>query len=165
MHAGQRKYDDARHARERVGALLDLENLLHVARTTSAEAVRAAMHLVAEELFNLGEVRFSVGCCDWWLAKMLVPVAGDLGVRVHPGPFGPDRADEELLRRVADVPASVTTLVIGSGDGIFARVAYEQRAVGRRVVVVARPASLSPALACACDRVIDLTQLDHVLAA
>jgi hypothetical protein len=147
-------------ARQVVGAVLDLENLLHEERRTSRAAVEAAFTAIVAELHDLGEVRFAVGCCDWWLAKVLCPVAASLGVRVHPGPLGHDRADGELLRRVDDVPRSVDMLVVGSGDRVFAPAVGRQRAAGRSVVVLARPGRVSRALADACDIVIELPEPD-----
>src|SRR5688500_15395394 len=103
-----------------VGAVLDLENLLYTARRTSGAAVRAQFLNIVDQLRDLGDIRSAVACCDRWLAGMLAPVAMDAGVRIFPGELGKDRADAELLRRAADVPRAVDTLVIGSGDNAFA---------------------------------------------
>ena len=84
-----------------VGALLDLENLLHRARRASGTAVRAQFAAIVQELRGLGEIRSAVGCCDRWLAKVLVPVAAASEIRIFPGLMGKDRADGELLRRAA----------------------------------------------------------------
>src|SRR5687768_195980 len=112
--------------RMQVGALLDLENLLYRGRQVSGAVVRAQFLTVAAVLRGLGEVRAAVGCCDWWLAKLLTPVTGASGVRVFPGAPGRDRADRELLRRVRDVPGSVDAFVLGSGDAIFTALVAEQ---------------------------------------
>ncbi|MGZ4143104.1 MAG: hypothetical protein ACXVQY_11390 [Actinomycetota bacterium] len=46
---------------------------------------------------------------------------------------GPDAADHELLERInRDIPPSCDTVVIGSGDGIFAGVVRELRARAAR---------------------------------
>jgi hypothetical protein len=105
----------------------------------------------------LGTLRYAVGACDHWLAKTLVPVAEGLGVRVFPGPVGKDRADSELLRRAErDLPPSVDVVVIGSGDGAFARLAEAQRGLGRRVVVVGREGHISRRLRVVADEVVNL---------
>ncbi len=70
--------------RTQVGAVLDLENLLHAARRTSGTVVRAQFSAIVEELRSLGEIRSGVGCCDRWLAKILVPVAVRSGIRIFP---------------------------------------------------------------------------------
>lgn len=142
--------------RVQVGAVLDLENLLHASRRTSGGAVRAQFLSVVNVLRGLGDVRHAVGCCDRWLAGMLAPVAAGAGVRVFPGRIGKDRADTELLRRAADIPAAVDTLVVGSGDGAFAPLVAEQALAGRRTVVIGRPGTIASALRAAAHEVIEL---------
>jgi hypothetical protein len=71
---------------------------------------------------------------------------------------GPDGADLELLdvllyERIA---ARFTRVVIGSGDGAFARAAASLAAAGVQVIVVSRPDSLSSRLAFAATEVIYL---------
>ena len=97
-----------------LAAVLDLENLLHTARGVSPAAVRTQFLEIAAWVHALGEVRYAVGCCDYWLAKILAPVAAEAGVRIFPGPIGRDRADGELLRRAADIPDSAEVLIVGS---------------------------------------------------
>ena len=139
-----------------VGALLDLENLLHTARRTSGAAVRAQFLAVVGQLRNTGDVRHAVGCCDRWLAGMLAPVAADAGVRIFPGRIGKDRADGELLRRAANVPAWVDALVVGSGDRAFAPLVAEQALAGRHTVVIGRPGAIAATLRAAAHEVIEL---------
>src|ERR1700722_13616111 len=71
---------------------------------------------------------------------------------------GPDGADLELLdvllyERVA---ARFARVVIGSGDGAFARAAASLAAAGVQVIVVSRPDSLSSRLAFSASEVIYL---------
>jgi hypothetical protein len=139
-----------------VGALLDLENLLHAARRRSGTAVRAQLRLLMAQIRTLGDVRHAVGCCDFWLAKVLTPTAAELGVRVFPGRLGKDRADAELLRRAADIPPSADVLVVGSGDGTFAPLVARAALAGRHTVVIARTGSVSAALRAAAHEVIEL---------
>ena len=139
-----------------VGALLDLENLLHTARRTSGAAVRAQFLSLVDLLGRVGDVRHAVGCCDRWLAGMLAPVATSAGVRIFPGRIGKDRADAELLRRAAELPTWVETLVLGSGDGVFAPLVAEQALAGRHTVVIGRPGSISSALRAAAHQVVEL---------
>ena len=139
-----------------VGAVLDLENLLYSARRTSGAAVRAQFLHVVDQLRRLGDVRSAVGCCDRWLAGMLAPVAMSAGVRIFPGPLGKDRADAELLRRAGDVPAAVDTLVLGSGDAVFAPLVAEQALAGRHTVILGRSGSIARALRAAAHEVIEL---------
>ena len=142
--------------RTQVGAVLDLENLLHGARRISGPAVREQFGRVVARLRDIGEVRSAVGCCDTWLARMLVPVAMPAGVRVFSGRIGKDRADVELLRRVADVPPSVDVLVVGSGDGIFAPLVAAQALAGRHTIVIGRSGAISASLRAAAHDVIEL---------
>lgn len=139
-----------------IGAVLDLENLLHTARRSSGMLVRAQFSAIVEQLRGIGEIRSAVGCCDRWLARMLVPEALTSGVRIFPGRIGPDRADRELLRRAADVPPSIDTFVVGSGDGIFAPLVAAQALAGRHTVVVANRGSIAASLRAAADTVIEL---------
>jgi hypothetical protein len=137
-----------------IGVLLDLENILHSARSQGPAAVRAGLVRAMHQLRDLGQVSWAVASCDWWLARTVLPAAAACGVRVHPGPCGQDRADHELLRRSADVPTSVGTLVIASGDGAFLPAVHEHRMAGRQVVVDAVHGALSAQLALAADRVV-----------
>jgi hypothetical protein len=142
--------------RLQVGAVLDLENLLHMARRTSGAAVRAQFLSLVALLGEVGDVRHAVGCCDRWLAGMLAPVAGAAGVRVFPGPIGADRADGELLRRAVEVPGSVDAFVVGSGDRVFAPLVAEQALAGRHTVVIGRPGAIASAVRAAAHEVIEL---------
>lgn len=139
-----------------VGAVLDLENLLHAARRSSGMLVRAQFNAIVRQVRGLGDVRSAVGCCDFWLAKLLVPVAPAAGLRVFPGRVGRDRADAELLRRASDVPPSVDTFVVGSGDAVFAPLVASQSLAGRRTVVIGRRGSIAKALRLVADTVIEL---------
>ena len=130
----------------RVAALLDIENLLHPQRTIGPRQVQRGLMEIGDRIRALGVPCFSIACCDWWLAKLALPAARRAGVRLFPGPPGRDRADGELLRRDADVPASAELVVIGSGDAVFAPVATHHRLRGQRVVVIARPGSVARAL-------------------
>jgi hypothetical protein len=77
-----------------VALLLDLENLLHDDRRVSGDAVRLGLAHLMTQLRPLGSLRYAVGACDFWLARVLCPAAAQLGVRVFPGASGRDRADE-----------------------------------------------------------------------
>lgn len=146
--------------RMQVGAVLDLENLLHSARRSSGAAVRAQFLAMLESLREIGDLRHAVGCCDRWLAGILTPVLPGSGVRVFPGPMGKDRADLELLRRADEVPAALDALVVGSGDRIFARLVAEQALAGRHTVVVGRAGCISASVRAAAHRVIELPSRD-----
>ena len=71
---------------------------------------------------------------------------------------GPDGADLELLNVLLheEVAARFTRVVIGSGDGVFARAAASLATAGVRVTVVSRRDSLSSRLAFAAGEVIYL---------
>jgi hypothetical protein len=71
---------------------------------------------------------------------------------------GPDGADLELLDVILheEVAARFTHVILGSGDGAFARAAAGLAAAGVRVTVVSRRDSLSSRLAFAASEVIYL---------
>jgi hypothetical protein len=71
---------------------------------------------------------------------------------------GRDGADLELLDILENekVAARFTRVIIGSGDGAFARAAARLAAAGVRVIVVSRQDSLSARLAIAASEVIYL---------
>jgi NYN domain-containing protein len=73
-------------------------------------------------------------------------------VRIYGHRGGLDAADHQLLRRIqTELPPSCDTVVIGSGDHIFAPVARELRARGLRVEVIACAGSISHELYRAAD--------------
>jgi hypothetical protein len=80
---------------------------------------------------------------------------------------GPDGADLELLDVLLceNVPARFTSVVIGSGDGVFASAAAGLAALGVWVTVVSRRRTLSSALAFAAHEVIYLDVLQPAIAA
>ncbi len=90
---------------------------------------------------------------------MLTPVAQDAGVRIHPCAFGKDCADGALLRRAGDIPSTVDTLVIGSGDHAFAPLVASESLRGRRTVVVWRAGGIARSLRAAAHRVVELHDL------
>jgi NYN domain-containing protein len=71
---------------------------------------------------------------------------------------GPDGADLELLDVLVyeEVAARFAQVIIGSGDGAFARAAASLAGAGVRVIVVSRRNSLSRRLAVAANQVIHL---------
>src|SRR5205823_2475226 len=73
-------------------------------------------------------------------ARRLAFDLANKGVRVFAHTGGRNAADLELLVRLeAEVPGSCGTVIIASGDGIFAGSARLLRRAGRRVAVLARP--------------------------
>jgi hypothetical protein len=141
---------------ERIALSLDLENLLHPYRAAghlAAGVTHLARLVVAYEAS--GEVVAKVGICDRSLQRQTAFELGRVGLRV----FGhddsePDAADHLLLEYMAtSLPRSVTTVVIGSGDHIFAGSAAMLRARGKRVEVLAPARRLSHELYRAVDSV------------
>ena len=139
--------------RERIAVFLDIENMLCGARDTVE--VRAAMVHVAEALNDLGArgtIVAAIASCNHFLARRVIFQLATLGVRVFIHRGGPDAADHALIARIrAELPATTDTVVIGSGDHIFAAVAHELRAQGRRVEVRAAFGCLSAELYRAAD--------------
>src|SRR4051812_20228995 len=104
---------------------MDVENLVHDLRM--AGDYEAASDLVAglvQALERRGVVVAKVACCDTSLARRLAFGLARAGIRTHPhrDPT-PDQADLDLLGRItSELPASVDTVVVASGDHIFADV-------------------------------------------
>ena len=136
---------------DRTAIALDLENLVGLPPIDRPLAdLKTALGDIAR-----GRTAVSVvGYCARPLQRKLAFELARFGVRV----FGhadrtPDAADRLLVEHVTSaLPRSVGTVVIGSGDHIFAPVAASLRRRGLRVEVVARPGTLSSALYSACDR-------------
>jgi uncharacterized LabA/DUF88 family protein len=138
-------------ATERIAIVLDLENLVGLPPHGSAiPEIRRALADILEGRVTVS----SVGYCIRSLQRRLAFELADLGVRV----FGhtdaaADASDRLIIEHIAErLPASVTTVVIGSGDHIFAPTASFLRGRGLRIEVAARPRSLSAALYRASDR-------------
>jgi hypothetical protein len=137
-----------------VAALLDVENVLFAERRISAAAAQTALAELMGRVRRFGELRFAVGSCDFWLARLVWPATARCGVRLFPGPIGHDRADADLLRRGADIPPSAELVVIASGDAVFTPLARQQRDRGRTVVVAAHAGRLARCLRSAADEVL-----------
>jgi hypothetical protein len=136
---------------ERVAVVLDLENLIGLPPLFSGAELGNAIERV------IGN-RVRVTAVGWCARSLQARLAFDLarfGVRV----FGhtsreADAADRILLDYLAvELPTSITTVVIGSGDHIFAPAATALRRRGFRVEVVARPGTLATVLRRSADRI------------
>jgi hypothetical protein len=133
--------------------LIDIENLAGVGKP-SFEQIRVVQGIY------VGHVTF--GACDQVVvaSSHLTLLSAALGwpharYRIR---SGPDGADLELLDILLyeKVAARFTSVVIGSGDGAFARAAASLAVAGVQVIVVSRPDSLSSRLAFAASEVIYL---------
>jgi hypothetical protein len=130
---------------DRVAIVLDLENLVGFPRSGEAVSVVAGSipRIVADRTLVGG-----VGWCIRSLQGSACFALAPLGIRVH-GHSDPsaDAADRFLIRYLeSELPSSADTVVIGSGDHIFAPTAARLRRLGKKVEVAARPRSLSAAL-------------------
>lgn len=139
---------------------IDLENILHPLRRLGGHAAGEGLRAVLTDVASICSISWVIGVGDYWLCRLLIADAHQLGVRLFPGPIGPDRADGELIRRLAtDVPSSLEHVVLVSGDGGFAGTVVGMRATGRSVTVAGRPASISATLRLAADRTLELRSL------
>ena len=133
--------------------LIDVENLAGAGRP-SFEQIRAVQGSYAGHLTfgALDQVVVASSHLTLLNAALGWPHAG---YRVR---SGPDGADLELLNVLLheEVAARFTRVVIGSGDGVFARAAASLATAGVRVTVVSRRDSLSSRLAFAAGEVIYL---------
>lgn len=131
---------------ERIYAAIDLENLLVPARRDGQ--LQAGLDEVVCHLRRLtlgGRSLGGVAVGDADLGRHAAWPLGELGIRVHvPALIGPDAADLDLIGRMRrETPETANTLIIGSGDHAFAPVATEFGVKGFRIVVLARPGSIS----------------------
>lgn len=141
-----------------VGAVLyDLENVLHEARCDPTLGVAAYLELAWEEIAEHVRPLWQVGCGDRWLVAQRVDAAARLELTVFPGDIGPNRADEELCRRALDVPGSLETVVVASGDGDLVPAVRHLQNRSHRVLVAATPKKCSARLRMAADGFIPLT--------
>lgn len=88
---------------------------------------------------------------------------GLLGARFLPPTRGKDAADLALIDAITDTPdiTSFDTVVIASGDHIFAPALAHVAARGVNTVAVSRTSSLSPHVRMAAHSVIKLPHLTH----
>lgn len=133
-------------ADERIHVALDLQNLVGSERrdgrlATAIEAVVEAVRCVGER----GTLMGGVAVCDRDLQSRSAWALHGVRVRVHtPESDGPDSADLVLIEYLRSaLPETATTVVIGSGDHIFAPVARDLMDAEIRVRLLARPGSVS----------------------
>lgn len=135
----------------RVAVFLDLENLCG-GRHASTDDLLAHAATILGAARGRATVAAAVGYCNRALASRVALPLARLGIRVFVHDGGPDAADVALIARMrAEIPRTVDTVVIASGDHIFADVARELRARGMRVEVCALAGCLSADLYRAAD--------------
>jgi NYN domain len=139
--------------------LIDIENLAGDGMP-SLPQVRAVQDSYAGSLTFSGLDQVVIASSHWTL------LSAGLGwpharYRIRSGPDGADLELLDVLEYEA-VAARFARVIIGSGDGAFARAAASLAAAGVRVIVVSRRGSLSSRLAIAANEII---YLDTVRAA
>lgn len=135
---------------QRIAVFLDLENLLHpfLERNAIEEGLRR-LRLLLEGLATQGTLVTCVAVCNFRLARLVALQLTGIGfmIRTFTHLGGQDAADHALIDRIhQDLPSSCGTVVIGSGDGIFASVAEELTHAGRQVQAIGVPGHTSAAL-------------------
>ena len=138
---------------QRVAVYFDIENLCYPFRAKGR--LTDGIDLIAEFLSALrgtSIVVSALGVCDRDTQHLVAFPLSGLGVRVFSHLGGPDAADAALTAHIrGELPASVGTVVIASGDHYFAAVARELQAGGRRVMVASLGHALSHELYRAAD--------------
>lgn len=137
----------------RLAALLDLENLLHGADPSSPLALSSRLEEILRQIDSMGLPVWLASAVNRRLAAAIVGLPATRRIRLHVHRGGPQAADRLQLRLAEDLPRSADTIVIGSGDGVFAFVARRQRSV-RRVVVLGVSGATHRMLHRAADQVI-----------
>ena len=129
----------------RLAVYLDIENLVHPFRESGLWG--QGIGLVASflrDVGRMGTVVVALAVCDRDAWRHVAFPMAELGVRVFAHSGGPDAADVALVEHIrGELPPSVGTIVIASGDHLFAAVASELRAEGRQVVAASLPGALS----------------------
>ena len=138
---------------ERIALYMDLENLLYEYRQAQDwDGAIVAVASLVHGLATRGTLVARVASADAGLVRRLAFALGRLGVRSHAHMSGQDGADLALLEALEyDVPRSCGTVVIASGDHIFAPAAKRLREQGKRVEVVACAGTISAALYASAD--------------
>lgn len=137
----------------RVALYLDVENLVHdLVEDQRWGDVEALLRAIVERSKQEGELAVAVACCNPPLARRVAFLLNGLGVRTfaHDGE-GPDCADYVLIDEMAQCPSSVRTVVIGSGDHIFAPAVARFRGQGVRAIVFTRARTISSELVGAAE--------------
>lgn len=144
---------------ERICFVFDLENLSAVARregrlSALLDEIVAKARRTARRGVSLG----GIGVGDRHLQSVSAFKLADVNVRVHARPSDdPDASDLVLIDYLTnDLPASTDTVVLGSGDHIFAPAVARLTADGRRVIVMAVPGTLSADLYRAASEYVPL---------
>jgi uncharacterized LabA/DUF88 family protein len=139
-------------SRDRFGLVLDLENLTREHRKASDWRGAA---LALGELLNcysrMGKVLFCIAVCDRRLARDLGPKLERYGVKTIRHDGGTNEADRRLIGFLRILSDRCTTIIIGSGDGVFAPEARRLSGGGKRVIAVARPGAISAELYASVD--------------
>lgn len=153
----------------RVAVFLDVENLVsdELRRRDWPKAGQVLREMMARAKAQ-GLLVYAVAVVHRGAAGPLAfELAGD-GVRVFGHDGGPNRADLDLIGRIqTEIPGSCNTVIIGSGDGIFADAAARLRINGRRVVALARPGTISADLYVEVDEFVPWSDAEadlHVMA-
>jgi NYN domain len=150
-------------AAERIALYLDLENLLYEYRQAGdwEDAVVAVASLV-HRLAARGTLVARVASGDAGIVRKLAFALDGLGIRTHVHRGGIDAADQALLRMLDhDVPMTCGTVVIASGDHVFAPSVRCLREQGKRVEVVACRGTVSAELYASADSFHEFLTIDQ----
>jgi hypothetical protein len=139
-------------AKNRTLHLVDIENLLGTPRPCGS-AVQEGLDLYGG-LVDISGPNQMIVACNHGAAQAVGCCLGE-GPRLllRSGPDGADHALLDVLDR-EDIERRFASLVLASGDGIFAERVAHLTSTGISVTVVARRWSLSPRLQLASTRVI-----------
>jgi len=136
--------------------LVDVENIFALTHGKAVSSLAGQMYRVVASVGDGDLIQVATDVTRVFDTKAAFP-----GAQLRHG-RGHDGADRALIDNF-DVDHAATrfdTVVIGSGDHAFIDVAYRARQRGLKVVVVARPASLSRALATYADVIIDVPKFE-----
>jgi uncharacterized LabA/DUF88 family protein len=141
----------------RIALYLDIENLIHdLRRAGELEEAEELITGLVHSLDERGVVVVKVAACDTSAARRLAFALARSGVRFFPHREATaDAADLDLIEMITqELPKSVDTVVIASGDHIFADVVDDLRRRGVTVIIAARTGTLSWRLARSASEVL-----------
>jgi hypothetical protein len=155
-----------RRADERIALYVDLENILYQPRQArDLDAGVVSFAALVHGLTARGTLVARIAFGNQALVREVALPLSNLGMRCHVHEGGENGADIALLEALdLGLPASCGTVVLASGDHIFASAARRLRAEGKRVEVVARPGAISFELYLAADAFSAFTTLDYEVA-
>ena len=135
----------------RTAVIVDLENLLHESYKLGSVATAAHLNWFWGALEDRYDITWSIGAGHRRLVNFVLPVAIRSRLRLRVNRIAKNAADDLLICHGANVPASVSRVVLVTGDGDFIPLMIELQARGIEVVLAAAPSKANRQLRVLAD--------------